>query len=81
MDKLSALMQALKMTGKAGYDIGKGGLKKGMELSKANPRAASAVGGAAGGAALAKILGGASEPEEDAFEQEEALKRMRFGGM
>lgn len=77
MDKLTALMQALKMTGKAGYDIGKAGLNKGMELSKANPRAASAVGGAAGGAALAKILGGSSEPEEDAYEQEEYMRRLR----
>lgn len=81
MDKLSALMQALTMTGKAGLEIGKGGLKAGVEFSKTNPRAAAAVGGVTGGAALAKILGGTSDPEEDAYEQEEYMRRMRHGGM
>lgn len=82
MDKLSALMQALSMTGKAGLDIGKHGLKAGVEFSKANPRTAAGIGGVGGGAALTKILSRDDEqPEVDAESQEEILRRMRYGGM
>lgn len=79
MDKLQALLQALKATGKAGMDLGGAGLRAGKEFAMANPKTASSIGGAVGGGALMKILGG-SRPEADAEEQEKRMRLMQMYG-
>jgi len=78
MDKLQALLQALKATGKAGLDIGGAGIKAGKEFSIANPKTASAIGGGLAGGALAKILGRGAD--DDAEEQEKRMRLMQLYG-
>lgn len=86
MSKLDALLDALRMTGKAGMDIGESGfdmarqgVKAGKEFAIRNPKVASAAGGVLAGGALAKILGRRGV-EDDAEEQARKLAMLQMYG-
>ena len=68
------LLEALKDLGSAGVQSGKAAYTGAKELAKANPKTASAVGGAGAGALLLALLGGKTAAEKDAEEQAKRLK-------
>ena len=86
MGKLDALLDALRMTGKAGMDIGesgfdmaRSGVRAGKEFAVRNPKTASAAGGALAGGALARILGN-KRPDIESLEQERRMRLMQTYG-
>lgn len=69
-----SLLEALKDLGSAGLTSGKAAYSGAKDLAVANPKTASALGGAGAGALIAAILGSKSAAQKDAEDQAKRLK-------
>lgn len=69
-----SLLQALKDLGTANIGSAKSAYGSAKRLAMANPKTASALGGAGAGALLTALLAGKSQAEKDAEDQAKRLK-------